>query len=323
MRLFRPAWNSKNPDSAVKAVAKIKDEAKLARIAKEAWCWQACVAAVERITNPVLLADVARNDKGYSDVRKAAVERLTDQSVLVDVARNDKCFFVRLAAVERLTDPSVLADVARNDNDNDVRKAAVERLTDQSVLAYVARNDKYYSVRLAAVERLTDPSVLADIARNDRDSYVRKAAVERLTDPGVLADIARDDKEDRDIRIAASHRLVNYDPEDDLLTYIIRMLGGILKNSDDERMESREKERRNAAEILLAYYRRYGKSKQGEAIRLYKGEYKGGYSDHIDFHGDAQPLTDDYPEHEDYYYTDTRYTIYFSTEEANQRKELT
>jgi hypothetical protein len=52
-----------------------------------------------------------------------------------------------------------------------------------------------------------------------------------------------------------------------LLTYIIHMLGGVLKKSKDE------SERSNAAEILLAYYRRYRESKQGEEIRMYEGTY--------------------------------------------------
>jgi hypothetical protein len=197
MRLFRPAWDSKNAKRAIKAVVKIKDEAKLVRIAKEA--------------------------RRY-DARQAAVERLTNQSVLADIARSDEDHRVRQTAVKRVTDPSVLEDVARNDGARDVRKAAVERVT--------------------------DPSVLADVARNDGVSDVRKAAVERL---------------------------VNYDLEDDLLMYIIQMSGDVLKNS------KYENERRSAAETLLAYYRRYGTDKQGKAIRMYEGEYKGGYSDHSDY----------------------------------------
>ena len=51
MRLFRPAWDSKNETRAIRAVTKMTDEIKLARIAKEVRSWQARVAAVKKITD--------------------------------------------------------------------------------------------------------------------------------------------------------------------------------------------------------------------------------------------------------------------------------
>jgi hypothetical protein len=136
--------------------------------------------------------------------------------------------------------------------------------------------------------------------------------VERVTDQNILALIVQKDKEYSDIRIAASRRLVNYDPDEDLLMYIIHMLGGELKNS----REKREKE--EAAEVLLAWYRRYREGKQGKEIRMYEGVYRGGYSDYRDSpHMDGScndPCHSDFP-HDDYH-TDSRYTIRFNPEEA-------
>jgi hypothetical protein len=51
MSTFRPAWDSKNEERAVKAVEKIKDETTLARAAKEAYCWEARKAAVEKLAD--------------------------------------------------------------------------------------------------------------------------------------------------------------------------------------------------------------------------------------------------------------------------------
>jgi hypothetical protein len=251
--LFRPAWDSKDWYRAVKAVKKIKDEAKLERIAKEARCW---------------------------DARQAAVERLTGQSLLVDIAWNDE--------------------------DSDVCAAAVKRLADQSILADIARNHKNWFVRRTATGRLTDQNLLAVIARNDEDNYVRMIAVERVTDQSLLADVARNDKEDIRVRIAASHRLVTYDLEEDLLTYIIHMLGGVLKNTDN-RLEKEE-----AREALLSFYRRYRKEKQGKEIRMYRGRYEGGHSDHSDKYEDNCHAGICYDgEHTDDH-TDTKYTMNFN-----------
>jgi hypothetical protein len=163
MGLFRPAWKSKNEYKAEKAVKKITNQKKLARIAIEAGSWT---------------------------VRKVAVKKLTDQTVLAEVAIIDSDSGVRRAAVENLTDQTLLAEIAIKDSNDYVRRAAVWNLTDQTVLAKVARLDRNSTVRLAAVEKLTDQKLLVKIAIEDKDDYVSKAAVEKLPDQKVLKDIA-------------------------------------------------------------------------------------------------------------------------------------
>jgi hypothetical protein len=118
----------------------------------------------------------------------------------------------------------------------------------------------------------------------------------------VLADVAKNAK-DWHVRIAASHQLVNHDLEEDLLMYIIHMLGGLLINSYYESEQS------SAAETLLAYYWRYRTGKQGKAIRMYEGEYKGGYSDHKD---DGEKDDNCCPHYDSH--NDTTYTINFNPE---------
>jgi hypothetical protein len=127
MGLFTPAWKSKNKEKALRAIEKMTDQKKLAKVAKTAESWE---------------------------VRKRAVWKITDQSMLVDVAKNDGDSRVRKAAVEELTDQSALADIAKNDKDSDVRKAAVEKLTDKSALADVAKNGEDWNVAIVAYKRL-------------------------------------------------------------------------------------------------------------------------------------------------------------------------
>jgi hypothetical protein len=179
MELFTPTWKSKNAKRALKAVGKMTDQRKLAKVAKEAPYWGARKAAVEKLTDQALLADIAKNDKD-SGVRIAAVKKLTDQDALVYIAKNDKDFLVRIAAVEKLTGQALLAYIAKNDEVSYVREAAVKKLTDQALLAYIAKNDEDWHVRKAAVEKLTDQALLADVAKNDKDSDVRIAAIENL-----------------------------------------------------------------------------------------------------------------------------------------------
>jgi hypothetical protein len=112
----------------------------LADIAKNDMAEWVSKAAVARVTDERLLADIAKNTKnGYDDnnrfvckaaAGKAAVERVTDQSLIVDIAKNAKDWAVRVAAMERVTDQSVLADIAKNDRDYDVHHAAAIRVTD-------------------------------------------------------------------------------------------------------------------------------------------------------------------------------------------------
>jgi hypothetical protein len=174
---------------------------------------------------------------------------------------------------------------AWDSNNEDRAVKAVAKIRDEDKLARIAKEARSWEARRVAVERVTDQSVLADVARNDKIYFVRLAATGRLTDQSILTAIARNDKEHISVRIAASHRLVNYDLEEDLLTYIIYTLGGVLKNSDDKQ------EREKAGEALLSWYRRYRKDKHGREIRMYEGKH--GYSDHTDEHNDYHTEQDD------------------------------
>jgi len=91
--------------------------------------WKVRRAAVKKLKDPELLANIAKSDDSEY-VRKAAMEKSDDQALIADIARNDQDCSVRIAAVERL-DPSewtdLLTDIAKNDEFELVREAAEDK----------------------------------------------------------------------------------------------------------------------------------------------------------------------------------------------------
>ena len=80
------------------------------------------------MTDQSILADIAKNEKD-DYARRQAVQKVTNQLILVNIACNlDECQRVRDAAIMNLNDQSVLADIAKNDDDNYLRQKAGDRL---------------------------------------------------------------------------------------------------------------------------------------------------------------------------------------------------
>jgi hypothetical protein len=164
-----------------------------------------CTAAVNRLTDQALLAQIARM-VGPWEVRQAALYRLTDQALLTQVARTDENPRARSIAVRKLTDQALLANLAKTDKEPRVRAAAVGKLADNALLAEIAKAEQDSSVRSIAVAKLTDQALLADLAKTDRDSDVRSIAVRKLTDQTLLADLAKT-AEDLNVRLTALGKL--------------------------------------------------------------------------------------------------------------------
>jgi len=101
MGLFGQAWNSKNPKRAVKAVRKMTDETELRRAAKEAKCKEARTAAIDKLinTDQNILAEIARS-ADMRDVRINPVQKLTDPKLLAEIAKNDNDYDLCIAAVK-------------------------------------------------------------------------------------------------------------------------------------------------------------------------------------------------------------------------------
>jgi hypothetical protein len=115
-------------------------------------------------------------------VRKAAVDKLTDQVALADVAKSDKDPAVCSAPVDKLTDPSTLAEVAMSAKDTTASKAAIGKITDQALLTKCALHAADREVRRFTVSRLKDQQLLLRIARDDGDGAVRSQALFALNE---------------------------------------------------------------------------------------------------------------------------------------------
>jgi len=236
MELFKPAWKSNDETKAIKAVAEISDQQKLAKIAKEAPYWKTRIAALKKIDplqHQSLLFDLIKNDAIYQvrdiarslsekaqqmaqrnliSTRVALIEKSTDQMFLANVAKSDEDSSICIAAAKKLTDQTLLFDVAKSAKYyRDVRNIAVGKLDSQqlqALLADIAKNYKDFYLCSAAIEKLTDQTTLADIAKNHKDFYLCSAAIEKLTDQTTLADIAKNHK-DTSVRSVAIKKLTD------------------------------------------------------------------------------------------------------------------
>jgi len=187
------------------AVAKLTDQALLAKVAVEDKDPDVRIAAVAKLTDQALLAKLAVKDRA-PDVRKAAVAKLTDQALLAKLAVEDRDTNIRRAAVAKLTDQALLARLAVEDKDLDVRKAAVAKLTNQGLLTRLATADPAAAIRETAVRKITDESMLLGRIRQDRSAAVRQAAVATLRDQESLVEVATGSFHGQD-RSAAKARL--------------------------------------------------------------------------------------------------------------------
>ncbi|OAM90701.1 WD40 repeat domain-containing protein [Termitidicoccus mucosus] len=168
----------------------------------------ASVRALAAANEQTLLADVAAN-AADANTQGAALDKLTDERLLADVIkdiehRSDS--IVTAARMEKITDPQLLASLAREARSLNVRVTAAITLGDQALLADIARNGADGLIRKRAIENLADPA-LADIAVNEREQFVRVAAARRVTDQALLASLAQNEKADKLVRAEAGLRL--------------------------------------------------------------------------------------------------------------------
>ena len=174
-------WQSKDWYKSEKAVSKITDQRKLAKIAKRAPHPNTRAAAIIQLEeqHQILFADIAKNDN-YENVGKVAVKKLINQELLADVTKNAKRVDIREEAFYKLDEQQhqiLYAEIAKKDDFKNIsiRLTAVRRLDKQQyqiLLADIAKNDKIAKLRCAALEKLDVPyqakqNLLADIVKND------------------------------------------------------------------------------------------------------------------------------------------------------------
>jgi WD40 repeat protein len=190
-------------DASVEALAAAGEQALLADVAAHAANLSTQGAALDKLTDERLLADVVKAIDGRRDwlVTDGRMGKITDPQLLASLAREARSVKVRVEAARRLGDQALLADIARSDADASIRKKAIEKLDDQSVLTGIALNDRDESVRLEATRRVSAPALLASLAQDEKAGQpVRIEAISRLDDQRVLAAIAKTRWNDADAR---------------------------------------------------------------------------------------------------------------------------
>ncbi|MDR0324481.1 MAG: hypothetical protein LBI19_00110 [Oscillospiraceae bacterium] len=221
MGLFKPAWQSKNIEKAIRAVKKITDQTMLAEIGKTAEYGVVRFAAIEMITDQVILADIAKKKHNSSHTRIMVAEKLTDKAiadtvfadiVINDNSRDNTSQKKRFELVKKLTDQLSIANVAKNAIDIAVREAAIHKLTDQSTLTHITINEQNNGLRKEALLRITNHIMLVDIAKNSKDDYIRISATQKLVDQDlaqtIYTDIAKNSREDY-LRQSAIRKLID------------------------------------------------------------------------------------------------------------------
>src|SRR5262249_6254904 len=151
-------WKDKDPGVRAAAVADIpEDQAEtLHLLARQDPDARVRLAALRRVSDPSLLAAVARGDE-HKKVRDEASEMLVGLAAAAEET-------TALAALAGLDQPKHLGRVAREARSDSLRAAALERLSDTKALGSVARHASDASIRLAALGRLADEAEMALVA---------------------------------------------------------------------------------------------------------------------------------------------------------------
>ena len=134
--------------------------------------------AVARLNDQATLAKIAIDDPDPS-VRLAAVNRLNDQATLARIAINDPDPLFRLAAFNRLNDHAMLAKIAIDAPDPSLRLAVLPRMhCDRGTLAKIAADDPDPSLRSAAEDMLRAMAASSLIAELERALQPRRPGYE-------------------------------------------------------------------------------------------------------------------------------------------------
>jgi len=161
---FKPAWKSTDEGKACRAVAKIANQEKLAKIAAES---------------------------RSAEVRREAIRKITNQALLRKIAFTGSDLDARLEATKRLTDPDALVEIATNPyGDIKICHAAVESLSDQEKLAEVATSSA--RVCQIAMTKINDRQALEMIVKNHSDSDAAMEALRKLKDQHLAFEIIKD-----------------------------------------------------------------------------------------------------------------------------------
>ena len=131
---FATVMSSSRQAQRLEAVEKLTDQTCLSEVVKQATKFDDQAvreAALRKLTDQALLADLIINDDDGSLLAfgtRVLFDRLTDPVRLADVARNAKTNNMRSLAINELADQAVLTDLAENDENAGIRQTARSRL---------------------------------------------------------------------------------------------------------------------------------------------------------------------------------------------------
>ena len=139
MGLFKPAWMGNNEDKAIHSVEMERKTSKLLEIIENATLISVKTAAAKKLTDQHALVDIIRDFHIDDKVRIAAMENLTDQVLLADLAKSGVGF--EMHAVKKLTDQTILEDIVNNARSFVVRGIALKNLKNKSILIKYSKSE--------------------------------------------------------------------------------------------------------------------------------------------------------------------------------------
>ncbi len=182
MPFLKPIWKTNKKEQlaeAVTAVHRENDLKKLREIAMEAYFPEIQSAALEKISDPVVLKDIILAPGTSYEIRRAAVSRISDTAVLAEIAMQRQAYPADGDAIARLADPALLKKIALSEQGGEQDKA-VYRINSQRDLLEIAVRAKKGSARKTAIRNITDPGILMDILEQSEESYTRTEAHARI-----------------------------------------------------------------------------------------------------------------------------------------------
>ena len=185
----QPRW--KHTDPAVRAAAVYElgpDETEpLHALAREDAEPRVRRAAVTRVDDPSVLADIAKTDPD-EDVRAEAVRGIAGIAAETDDLAQALDAVRQLIALSRSKE---IVLVARDSSSADVRAGVVDLVEDQKVLSSISRHSRDGATRLRALARLIDPDDIRAVALKAEHTDAAVAALERLSNADALDDVSQ------------------------------------------------------------------------------------------------------------------------------------
>ncbi len=169
----QPRWKHANPAIRLEALCELADPVELATMAEGDLDAKVRRAAIELVTDPVVLGRVTATDEDPA-LKDAAADRL------LRLATDPADLALAVVAAHLLADNKHLSAVAKGAAADAVREVALSRLSDERALGGVARQAKFESTALAACVRLTSADELLDTTLNSAHKDVALAAFDRL-----------------------------------------------------------------------------------------------------------------------------------------------